>query len=520
MFRRVAVSPQAAARSKVKSLLAPTRGWVTNENLAGSGKRAALVLDNWFVTQQGIRLRGGSQKYATLPGAVESMFRYVAGNNKFLFASDASGLYDVTSPGDATTPQVAVQAFGGDISTAVMETSGGTFLRAVNGTDTSIVFDGSAWATTPAVTGFDTALASQVFTYRSRIFFVQKNSARVWFLPVDVVGGAALDFSLAGIFQRGGSILFGSTWSYDTGDGLDDMVVFVSTEGEVAVYQGGNPGDASDWNLVGRYDITRPLGPKAVFEAGGDLIIATQDGAVPISQVPQKDPAALSLAAVSRPIEPDWQTAALSTVGRDWAALKWPEQNMALFSIPSSSGDAPECFVVNIETGAWSRFTGWDVSCFGLLDGQAYFGTPAGTIMKAEVGGTDDGAVIEHCYVGHFEELSSRAVTKVVNLARARFRASRNFIPKVSVSTDYTVRLPAAPNAAAQAAEDTWDVGVWDTAKWSGGSQKQIHSRWRSVHGVGDMHAPQIQVVSGAISKPDAELISIDLMYELGAIVV
>ncbi|TIR78102.1 MAG: hypothetical protein E5X19_32465, partial [Mesorhizobium sp.] len=74
---------------------------------------------------------------------------------------------------------------------------------------------------------------SFVWTYRSREFFIEKNTLTAWFLPVDAISGAASDFSLAGVFQKGGSLLCGGTWSLDAGDGVDDKCVFISTKGEV-----------------------------------------------------------------------------------------------------------------------------------------------------------------------------------------------------------------------------------------------------------------------------------------------
>ena len=123
----------------------------------------------------------------------------------------------------------------------------------------------------------------------------------------------------------------------DAGDGVDDKCVFVSDLGEVAIYEGPDPSnadpetDTEPWRLVGRYDITEPLGKNAHMRAGGDLLIATVDGIVPISEAIRKDVAALSLSAVSRPIEPDWKKEARARLGDSpWELLKWPDRNMAI----------------------------------------------------------------------------------------------------------------------------------------------------------------------------------------------
>ena len=73
---------QPAARVKpriaqIKSFPAPTGGWIKNVNLAtpdarlpnGQRVSGAAVLENWFPTATGIRMRGGSEAYAQLTDA-------------------------------------------------------------------------------------------------------------------------------------------------------------------------------------------------------------------------------------------------------------------------------------------------------------------------------------------------------------------------------------------------------------------------------------------------------------------
>ncbi|MFK5282932.1 hypothetical protein ACI3PL_25530, partial [Lacticaseibacillus paracasei] len=73
-------------------------------------------------------------------------------------------------------------------------------------------------------------------------------------------------------FPKGRDAAIWGQVSMDAGDGLDDKCVFVSSEGEVAVYEGTNPGSAADWRKAGVYQITRPLGQNAKVSAGGDLL--------------------------------------------------------------------------------------------------------------------------------------------------------------------------------------------------------------------------------------------------------
>lgn len=528
-LRRVPVSRSAAAVARPYTFVAPVRGWVTNENLAAAGRGGAYRLDNWFPTQTGIRLRAGSELHATIgTGPVEALMSYVSGSTRKFFAADDAAIFDVTAVA-STTVAPAADVSGqtsGDYSSFQFETAGGDFLYALNGTDKPQLYDGTTWVaidgvSTPAITGVTTSTLAQGWVYRSRIFMVQKDTSTAWYLPVDSLGGAASDFSLSGVFQKGGSLLFGATWSLDSGSGIDDKCVFVSTEGEVAVYEGAYPGDTA-WSLVGKYDITPPLGKNAWMHAGGDLLILTEDGIVPISQAIQKDTVALSLAAVTRPIERDWKTEVIARKSVPWQILKWPSYNMAIVSLPVISADTPaRCFVVNLQTGAWSRYTGWDVRSLVLHNGWGYFGSSDGKIYKAESTGSDNGSNYTSTYVGLFDHVKNIGTTKVVRLARATFLSGRAFTPKISASVNYAVTLPSDPDAYIDTgSSNKWDVDKWDVAVWSGVAERSATMKWVGMNAVGFTIAPQIQVTLNQAGEPDAELASFDIMYELAGVVV
>lgn len=524
-FRRVPVAQPSRQKHRTHTFAAPIRGKISNENLAASGPQGAKVLQNWFPTSTGIRMRAGCLKKATIgSGPVVSMLSYAGSAGRFMFAADATSIFDVTSPVDAETPPVAAVSgqSSGYYSYVQYATVGGDdYLSAVNGSDPLVQFDGTAWTTINDFVNIDTDQLSFVWAYRNRQFFIQKNSLVVWFLPTDAITGTAQDYSLAGVFKRGGSLHLGGTWSLDAGDGIDDKCVIVSDQGEVAVFEGADPANPDDWRLVGRYDISRPMGRRCTLDAGGELLIGMEDGIVPISEAISKDRAALSLSSVTRAIEPDWRKEVATRRSLPWEILKWPLKNMGIVSLPAAEGQDKLCYVVNLETGAWSDFTGWDTRCLVLHDDWAYFGTSDGKVMQCEVGGTDDGQPYVCTYVGLFEHLRSIATNKLVHMARTVFLAGRSFVPKLSMSVNYQVSLPSAPPSISDDTSfDEWDSGLWDQAVWDAGTEKRVQTRWNSIGASGFVVAPQVQVTSGTTPAPDAELVAIDVTYETGAVVV
>lgn len=522
-FRRRQVPAHAQARATPKVFPAPIRGWIESESLAQDIQGGASILENFFPTTRGIRPRGGSLRHATITTGVKSLMVWRSGASERLFGTDATKIYDITSPASPTVqPAAAVSGLTSGIFSSVMFAgTGGDFLVAVNGTDDRRLFDGATWSTSPAITGVSASSLSHVWVFKNRLFFVQKNTMNAWCLAIDAIGGAASQISLSGVFKKGGALLFGDTWSVDAGDGLDDICVFISTLGEVVAFSGSNPADPLNWSMEGRYDIGRPLGPNACFRAGGDLVIGTIDGMIPLSAAMNKDPASLTLAAVTRAIEQEWKRQAVAReTSMNWSALKWGSRSMGIVGLPTVGASEKCALIVNLLTGAWAKYTGWDISCLAEMGSRAFFGTPGGGVMIAEASGTDDGASYQCTFIGLYDHLRSPVAVKTAKMARTSWLYRQPFTPKVSISSDYIAKLPVYPPAAQHPSLDVWDVGKWDVALWDAGTAQQLVTRWVSVAGQGFALAPNIQITCSHAGPPEAELISVDLLYEQGAMAV
>ena len=68
-FRRQPVPGEMALRHQTVTLPAPIRGIIETENWAYIKPGCANILDNWFPTQKGLKLRGGTERWAVLPDA-------------------------------------------------------------------------------------------------------------------------------------------------------------------------------------------------------------------------------------------------------------------------------------------------------------------------------------------------------------------------------------------------------------------------------------------------------------------
>lgn len=372
----------------------------------------------------------------------------------------------------------------------------------------------SASGSAITITNVATTALSQVWSFKRRLFFVEKNTTSAWYLPVDAIGGAATEIDLGALFSEGGALLFGATWSLDSGSGLDDVCIFVSDRGEIAVYEGTDPSSASTWSLVGVYRIGKPLNKHAFFKAGGDLAILTQDGIVPVSAALKKDRAALQADAISFPIEDAWKDAiANATVSYPVSATLWQAQTLLLVGTPATIGGANVAFAANARTGAWARITGWDVRCSGVYEDALYIGTNAGLVLKVDTGATDNGTAYTARYVPKFSPSDQRRSAVSAGIT---YRCTEPVRFDMYAHADYQVDDMGTPTPATTASGDVWGTGVWGTFVWGSNTAISTYTEWQQVRATGYALAPGVVITANQVAPIDFEILATRLRAESG----
>jgi len=367
-----------------------------------------------------------------------------------------------------------------------------------------------------------TANMSYVFVFKNRLWFLEKDSLNAWYMDeIDAIGGAPVVYPLGGIVQRGGSLVWGASWSLSSGaaGGLSDQLVMTTSEGEVAVFQGTFPEDTASWLPVGVYRIGNPLGNKAFFRGGGDIAVATTVGLIPLSKAISLDVTALSPAAVSYNIQDAWQEAIDTRGSADWVCALWPERKMAVVSPPSPSGDySPALYVSNTDTGAWCRYTNWDARAMEVFQGQLYFGGPGGKIYLANVTGNDDSETYTGIFLPLFDDMGSPSNLKVPKMGRAVARAKAKLEYTLRFKGDFDQNLGAAPTATPVAGDNSWGAGIWGQAVWGGTTASEVTQSWKSLGGTGYSCSLAYQVTSGSPVPVDAEIVRLEFTYTTGEV--
>jgi hypothetical protein len=470
----------------------PIGGWDTRNALADMPMENAVILDNWFPSTDRVTLRRGHSSHATgMSGNVDTLATFVGQNGtEELYAANGGNIFDVTSAGAVGAAEVSSMT-NAQWQWVQHNTTGANNLIMVNGDDTPRLYQGSSWGTT-AFTGPTVANLIWVNSHQRRLWFGEKNSLTAYYLAVDAITGAASTFHLGGLAKRGGQIMAMATWSRDSGDGMDDAAVFITDQGEVFVYIGIDPSDAANWQLVGAYQIGKPLGRRCFAKFGADLVILTQDGVVPVSKMLLTDRVQAELVAVSQQINKAFNDAVRdgsSLFG--WEGLLYPKGTMLVINQPDSATQFNQ-FVFNTITTAPCRFTGMNARCFGLLNDDAYFGGTDGVVYKFDDGLSDNTANITGDALQAFSYFGAPGRFKAFKMVEPIFQSNGDPSPAVDLQTDFNITNTISPGPSTPTTSGLWGTGLWGSALW--GTNNQLFNGWRGVAGVGYSGALRIRV--------------------------
>lgn len=272
-----------------------------------------------------------------------------------------------------------------------------------------------------------------------------------------------LDFSA--LVTRGGCLQAVAGWTQDGGQGIDDLTMFITSEGEVLVYAGSDPGNADDWSLKGKYYVSRPIGYRCTFQYRGDVVMISEDGYVPLSQViplAQGGTAGLAYSDKIRGLVLERVRDNKNLPG--WQGIIYPRGGYALFNVPVRKQF--EQHVINLSSGAWCRFTNILSLCWGLLSGRLYFGSETGVYLFDE-GYSDNGLHI----MGNIHQAYSDfgcGNLKKVQMINPRTKSSTRFALNIYVNTDF--------DDSEQGYQE--NIGNTGLTKWAGGG---VSTKWSSL---------------------------------------
>lgn len=511
-----------ARPSRTISIPPPIGGWNARDSLAAMSSKDAVTLQNCFPQTTDVMFRQGYLRHAYgFTGQCETILWYSGGASNKLFTIESGKIWNITAGGDysAGSPDVTGLLNSRFQSINFTNAAGVSFMLNVNAANKLQGYDGTSWYVdgdgSHDITGFDTSQASNINLHKSRIWFTQKNTLAAYYLPTNTVAGAASKFDLSGIARLGGYITEMAAWTIDAGYGVDDLAVFITSNGEIIVYKGTDPASPTTWALVGIWQIGTPIGSRCAMKWAGDLLIITQDGLVPMAQGLQSsrlDPrvnltdkiqSAVSLAAT------------LYSENFGWDLLYYAKQNMLILNIPVAEGSQQQQYVMNTISKSWCNFTDVNANCWSLYnDDEPYFGGN-GFVGKFWQGFTDfptaTGVNINITALQAFNYCGMPGMQKQYRMIRPTLNTNGQPSIFMNINVDFDLSNTTAQLAYSPTSGALWDVALWDQAIWSGGLQ--IQKSWQGANGIGYCMAPSM---TGASMGIETHWMATDVVFADG----
>lgn len=446
-----------------------TNGTYTNVPLtggAGAGAQATIVVAAGAVTSVTVTAQGSG---------------YIVGNTLSAAASSIGG--------SGSGFSITVQTIGGWSTTTIAGTN--------TLTNTALVPSNLITAT----------------VFQQRLWCIENNTMNCWYGAVSAYQGTFTLLPLGQIFKKGGYLMQMATWTIDNADGINDYAAFITSQGEVAIYQGYDPSSIATWALVGTFSIGLPIGRRCICKYGSDVLVVCSDGLAPLSKSLLTDRVqsdALLTDKIRNAILGDVQSYG-SNFG--WQVIEYPLGSKLIVNVPEIADSTAHQWVMNTvsTSNAWCRFRNWNAISWTTQNNSLYFGT-VGAVVLADTGTSDSGAAIAVDAKPAFSYFGS-VTEKRFLMARPIFYASAPLaIPPLTLNVDFQDITNPAPFLN-QGLLSPWNTSPWNTTPWGGTVVNQLTRNWIGAPGVGYAASGRItfQVLNIAVQWQ-----SIDYMFEEG----
>lgn len=573
------------------SMPSPIGGWNARDSVAQMPPTDAVSLTNLYPTPTDVQLRKGySKKSIGITGKVNTVMNYAGANTQKLFAAAGTAIYNC----DTATATNVFTVTNDKFQYVNITNAGGNFLVACNGTDPTLIYDGTNWikmattstaatissitragtlatmttatphglvtgnqititgnlptafngtyvvtvtgastltyvmASTPAsdattvgsylvnfgVTGVNSNTFINVNLFKNRLYFTEKNTLKVWFLPVNALGGAASPLDFGGIARNGGFLQAMATWTIDAGEGVDDYAVFVTNMGEAIVYNGTDPANADTWALKGVWQLGYIFSRRCFYKWGGDVLLLTQDGLVPLASALQSSRLDPRINITDKIYFAISQAADAYSSEFGWQVIYFAKPTMLIINVPDPTGT--QQYVMHTISKAWCNFTGIDTTCFELHNDDIYFGGD-GFVGRFFDTFADDGAQIAATCQQAYSYFENPGQQKRFTMVRPTFLVDVG-TPGIyaGINTDFQTQNNLGKVTFVQTPTTTavWDAATWDNDVFAG--NLVISRQWQGVTGLGYAGGINLNMVSAGI---DVHWVSTDYVMERGSVI-
>lgn len=519
--------------SQISSFPAPIGGLNVADSLMAMPATDATVMRNMFSRAHGVEIRKGNVRHATGLNVDSRVETVVVHKNSLTNDTDSTRVYafagpamfEITTPGNVARVAVltglsADNAIWNGVSVV---NASGLNQTLYNGFDDGIwikddfaiariIEDTTGTPPLGSIFGVSPKKLVNGTVHQKRVWLVQKDSTKAWYLAPEAISGAATAFNFGSIFQRGGHLKAVASWTLDSGSGVDDVFVAISSMGDIAIYSGTDPATASTWSLKGVFQTAPPLGARCLTKIDGDLAVLTTSGLMSLSVAMSSGDTSSSDSNDNKYFSSKVQYLIqglakdlFSTKG--WAVVYWPDNNSIVVNVPMHEGSGQ--LVQSTLTKGWSQFDGWDAVSVTIHKGILIYGDRKGNVWRAWEGNTDGAIQVDAATITpgepivaevqtSFNFFGSMSAVKHAKMVRPTFIGSSKVQYRIQANPEFSYgKATNLGTATAVSAEGLWGVALWGADKWGAGAG-YTQRAWTSVAGIGTGFAIRMAFRSSA----------------------
>jgi hypothetical protein len=498
---------------------APLKGIDVTQPLPGGDPQTAIRLENLIPRVLGCQMRRGFLRWVShLSGEVRTLLKYQSplGVNKLFAATAAGDLYDVTTSHPSSfvpTPVLNVPTgtpVGDWVSLNFATNAGVHVMLMVSPGAGYWIYDGTTFthitlgAGANQIAGIDPALFSFVTVFKDRVWFIEKDTTRAWYLPFGQYAGAATPFDFGSMLPNGGSLQALINWTYDgsSGVGVNNQLIIIANQGDVLVYGGDDPDVAGQFQVIGRWFIGRiPTGNRFFSNYQQDVSILSERGMCFMSELMRGDglwqnPQIASNINSALAVE-----IAGSLDVRWWEICFLPHEQLLMINRAEINIENLQ-WVYEVNNKAFAILRGYPMLTVISFNGKTFSGDLAGNIWLCFEGGTDGqvdavpGADLQGVVVTAFQPLGEAIRVKRFLMVRPSFISDSAPGVQAGINSEWNLEIGGPVPAYLGAGSGAWDVGLWDYAVWSGSGQN--FEAWTGAAGTGRYGALAMKVRASA----------------------
>src|SRR6266850_445791 len=543
MLSRASAKKVRRNRTETAHIPAPTGGLNTVDPGYALPEFDCPVLFNMIGGENGARIRRGYKEWCTgMTGATDNTVRSVLpffgsgtnGAKDRLFACTSSKIWSVGASSAAPPSVLNFASTAGDagwgVARGVVNAANAHFLMLCDEENGYHVYTESTdlWAKIAAgagatdINGVDPAKFVFVTVWKNFVLFVEKDTSRMWFgTATRALFGTVTSFDFGAQFPHGGNLvgLWSSTGDY--GIGIDDHLVAVSSSGDVVIYKGTDPNDATKFSIAGVYFIGGvPKGRRIAYPHGGDLLLLGSVGIVPLSRLSAADGDWSDTSQyVTRKIGNEFSKLVTTYGGiKGWSLILHPEESALLVMVPVADGQPTTQLALSTLTGGWSKYRDLPILSCEAWGKKLYFGTADGRVCI-----NTDYLDNVNLAATAFSLIKFSGITAFRNGENPRqkqvkeIRATYLYEGGVLATTEearfrYNLTEATAPNPVASNSSNVFDTALFDFATFGGDFATQQLPR--GACGMG----PDVAIAFARSAGSRTVLVGIDVVFEEGGV--